>query len=74
MPRRALGRLRETGYLNRPRTGTYQLTDLVPLAVVLDEVRTQDVEEPSPVPPQCREWMPRAKAYCALNTGPFRRA
>lgn len=64
-----LGRLRETGYLSRPRTGTYQLTDLVPLAVVLDHDGLQEVEEPSLAPPECREWMPRANAYCTLNAG-----
>lgn len=65
----ALGRLRDTGYLDRPRTGTYRLTDLVPLAVVLDEGRVQDAEERSLAPTACRAWMPRANAYCALNAG-----
>lgn len=65
----ALGRLRDTGYLDRPRAGTYRLTDLVPLAVVLDEGSIQDAEERDSAPTACRAWMPRANAYCALNAG-----
>ncbi len=65
----ALGRLRDTGYLDRPRTGTHRLTDLVPAAVVLDEGKVQDADERSLAPTACRAWMPRASAYCALDAG-----
>ena len=62
-----LRRLLNTGYLARPRTGTYRLTDLVPMAVILDERGIEDAAEPAPHPSPCRQWMPRANAYCVLN-------
>lgn len=64
----ALGRLRRTGYLDRPRTGVYRLTDLVPSALVLDEGAILDETDPGPLP-LCREWMPQSNAYCVLNQG-----
>jgi len=65
----ALGRLRDTGYVHRPRNATYQLTDLVPPAVVLSQETMHAAPEPAAPPPECREWMPRARAHCILNAG-----
>ncbi|WP_419839078.1 ATP-binding protein [Candidatus Poriferisodalis sp.] len=64
----SLSRLRKTGYLDRPRAGTYRLTDLVPLATVLDEGAILD-ETDSGAAPLCRQWMPQSNAYCILNQG-----
>ena len=65
----ALGRLRDTGYLHRPHSGTYELTDLVPLAVVLDESGFSGAEVVGLAMWDCREWMPRSRAYCVLKAG-----
>lgn len=67
-----LGRLRDAGYLDQPRSGAYRLTELVPAEVVASETGLQDVSNarhPSQAVRKCREWMPRAKTHCALNTG-----
>ena len=67
-----LGRLRDAGYLDKPRKGMYRLTELVPVEVVASESGFQEVgvvQPSTPVARKCREWMPRAKTHCVLNAG-----
>ena len=76
-------RLFLSGYVNY-RNETVYLTDLVPAAVVRDEIFEPSddlsdvalsndyftVDAPEPRPQRlCREWMPRANARCVLSHG-----
>ena len=71
-----LGVLKDSGYVDRPSTGTYRLTELVPKGVVLRESQHLEghdaLDDPivaSSQSAKCRKWMPRAKAYCILKQG-----
>lgn len=67
-----LGRLKDSGYLEKTVGCTYRLTELVPLEVVASVSGFGEIGGEQPLAAQarsCRVWMPRAKAHCVLNCG-----
>ena len=69
-----LRRLNLSGYLERGSQREFRLSELVPERVILNETRfssglPRERDSRKPVTPRCRNWMPRAKAYCVLSTG-----
>ena len=71
----ALRRLADLGYATSPRRGVFSLSGLVPIDMVLEENGGHGDSEgrrPAVMRPAvhlCRQWMPRARAYCVMPLG-----
>ncbi|MCY4457926.1 MAG: ATP-binding protein [Acidimicrobiaceae bacterium] len=78
-----LKRLTDLCYVTRPYRGAYQLTDLVPPGLILEELGWRKEGKPNAVlppnagshnprralKPKCRKFMPRSNSYCVLPNG-----